>query len=153
MKDREHDASGRTLLFEGANGQHGSGLAPTAEAVEKILDGIFIDAGIALELQLGTQSRMAAIHIAEYVKRKGHSASACDIRFGLDPIGACAVSGSSRYAWPEIVAAVTGAIKGLAGIGFKGRFAVGDGRAIHDAGGSEVQELGVGLAAGAAYRR
>jgi methylmalonyl-CoA mutase len=153
LHDLENGASGLTLVFAGANGAHGFGLEPTAEAVEKILDGIFIDAGIALELQLGTQSRMAAIHIAEYVKRKGPSASACDIRFGLDPIGACAVSGSSLYAWPEIVAAVTGAIKGLAGIGFKGRFAVADGRVIHDAGGSEVQELAFVLAAGVAYLR
>ena len=153
LHDLENGASGLTLVFAGANGAHGFGLEPTAEAVEKILDGIFIDAGIALELQLGTQSRMAAIHIAEYVKRKGLSPSACDIRFGLDPIGACAVSGSSLYAWPEIVAAVTSAIKGLAGIRFKGRFAVADGRVIHDAGGSEVQELAFVLAAGVAYLR
>src|SRR5438477_231305 len=126
---------------------------PAAGAVEKILDGVFIDAGIALEVQVGTQSRMAAIHVAEYVKRKGLSPAACDIRFGLDPIGACAVWGSSLYAWPEIVAAVTGAIKGLAGIGFQGPFAVADGRVIHDAGGSEVQELAFVLAAGVAYLR
>ncbi|HEX9360243.1 MAG TPA: methylmalonyl-CoA mutase subunit beta, partial [Bradyrhizobium sp.] len=153
LHDLENGASGLTLVFAGANGAHGFGLEPTAEAVAKILDGIFIDAGIALELQLGTQSRMAAIHLAEYVKRQGLSPSACDIRFGLDPIGACAVSGSSLYAWPEIVTAVTGAIKGLAEIGFKGPFAVADGRAIHDAGGSEVQELAFVLAAAVAYLR
>ena len=153
LHDLENGASGLTLVFAGANGACGFGLGPTAEAVEKILDGVFIDAGIALELQVGTQSRMAAIHVAEYVKRKGLSPAACDIRFGLDPIGACAVWGSSLYAWPEIVAAVTGAIKGLAGIGFKGPFAVADGRVIHDAGGSEVQELAFVLAAGVAYMR
>ena len=153
LHDLENGASGLTLIFGGANGAHGFGLEPTAEAVEKILDGVFIDAGIALELQLGTQSRMAAMNVAEYVKRKGLSAAACHVRFGLDPIGACAVSGSSLYAWPEIVAAVTGAIKGLAGIGFKGPFAVADGRVIHDAGGSEVQELAFVLAAGVAYLR
>ena len=153
LHDLENGASGLTLVFAGANGAHGFGLEPTAEAVEKILDGIFIDAGIALELQLGTPSRMAAIHVAEYVKRKGLSPSACDIRFGLDPIGACAVSGSSVYAWPEIVAAVTGAIKGLAGMRFKGPFAAADGRVIHDAGGSEAQELAFVLAAGVAYLR
>ncbi|HET7125106.1 MAG TPA: methylmalonyl-CoA mutase subunit beta [Bradyrhizobium sp.] len=153
LHDLENGASGLTLVFAGANGAHGFGLEPTAEAVEKILDGVFIDAGIALELQLGTQSRMAAIHVAEYVKRKGLSPAACDIRFGLDPIGACAVAGSSLYAWPEIVAAVSAGIKGLAGIGFKGPFAVADGRVIHDAGGSEVQELAFALAAGVAYMR
>jgi len=153
LHDLENGASGLALVFAGANDACGFGLEPTAEAVEKILDGVFIDAGIALEVQVGTQSRMAAIHVAEYVKRKGLSRAACDIRFGLDPIGACAVSGSSLYAWPEIVAAVTGAIKGLAGIGFKGPFAVADGRVIHDAGGSEVQELAFVLAAGVAYMR
>jgi methylmalonyl-CoA mutase len=140
-------------LENGANGAYGFGLEPTAEAIEKVLEGVFIDAGISIELQVGPQSRMAAIHLAEYVKRKGVSPAACDIRFGLDPIGACAVWGSSPYAWPEIVPAVTGAITGLAAMGFRGPFAVADGRVIHDAGGSEVQELAFVLAAGLAYLR
>jgi methylmalonyl-CoA mutase len=153
LHDLENGANGLTLVFAGANGAHGFGLEPSAEAIEKVLDGIFIDAGIALELQIGPQSRMAAIHVAEYIKRRGLDAAACNIRFGLDPIGACAVWGSSPYAWPEIVPGVSGAIKGLAGSGFKGPFAVADGRVIHDAGGSEVQELAFVLAVGVAYLR
>ena len=96
---------------------------------------------------------MAAIHVAEYIKRKGIDPAACDIRFGLDPLGACAVWGSSPYSWSEIVPAVTSAIKGLAALGFKGPLAAADGRVIHDAGGSEVQELAFVLAAGVAYLR
>jgi methylmalonyl-CoA mutase len=153
LQDLENGANGLTLVFAGANGAHGFGLDPSAEAIEKVLDGVFIDAGIGIELQIGPQSRMAAIHIAEYVKRKGLNPAACDIRFGLDPLGACAVWGSSPYAWAEIVPAVTGAIKGLAAMGFKGPFAAADGRVIHDAGGSEVQELAFVLAAGVAYLR
>jgi methylmalonyl-CoA mutase len=153
LHDLEDGANGLTLVFAGANGAYGFGLEPTAEALEKVLDGVFIDAGIAIELQVGPQSRMAAIHVAEYVKRKGLDPSACDIRFGLDPIGACAAWGSSPYSWPEIVPAVTGAIKGLAAMGFKGSFAVADGRVVHDAGGSEVQELAFVLAAGVQYLR
>src|ERR1700681_4954157 len=153
LHDLENGANGLTLVFAGANGTYGFGLEPTAEAIEKVLDGVFIDAGIAIELQIVPQSRMAAIHLAEYVKRKGLSPAACEVRFGLDPIGGCAVWGSSPYAWPEIVPAVTGAIKGLAGLGFKGPFAVADGRVIHDAGGSEVQELAFLLATGVGYLR
>jgi methylmalonyl-CoA mutase len=153
LHDLENGATGLALVFAGANGAHGFGLAPSAEAVEKVLDGVFVDAGISIELQVGPQSRMAAIHVAEYVKGRGLDPAACNIRFGLDPIGACAVWGSSPYTWPEIVPAVTGAIRGLAGMGFKGPFAVADGRAIHDAGGSEVQELAFVLAAGVAYLR
>src|SRR5882762_4792969 len=153
LHDLENGATGLTLVFAGANGAYGLGLEPTAEAVEKVLDRVFIDAGIAIELQIGPQSRTAAIHVAEYVKRKGLNPAACDIRFGLDPIGACAVWGSSPYAWPEIVPAVTGAIKGLTSLGFKGPFAPADGRVIHDAGGSEVQELAFVLATSVAYLR
>jgi len=151
--DLENGATGLTLVFAGANGAYGFGLESTAEAIEQVLDGIYLDAGIAIELQIGPQSRMAAIHVAEYVKRKGLSPAACDVRFGLDPLGACAVWGSSPYSWPEIVPAVTGAIKGLVALGFKGPFAAADGRVIHDAGGSEVQELAFVLASGVAYLR
>jgi methylmalonyl-CoA mutase len=153
LHDLENGATGLTLVFAGASGAYGFGLNPTAEAIEKVLDGVFIDAGIAIELQIGPQSRMAAIHLAEYVQRKGASPAACDIRFGLDPIAACAAWGSSPYSWPEIVPAVTGAIKGLAAMGFKGPFAAADGRVIHDAGGSEAQELAFVLASAVAYLR
>jgi methylmalonyl-CoA mutase len=153
LHDLQNGATGLTLVFAGANGAHGFGLGPSAEAIEKVLDGILLDAGISIELQIGPQSRMAAIHLAEYLKRKRVVAAACNIRFGLDPIGACAVWGSSPYAWPEIVPAVTGAIKGLVAMGFEGPFAVADGRVIHDAGGSEVQELAFVLATGVAYLR
>jgi methylmalonyl-CoA mutase len=153
LDDLENGASGLTLVFAGANGAYGFGLNPTAEAIEKVLEDVFIDASIAIELQIGPQSRMAAIHLAEYVQRNGISPAACDIRFGLDPIGACAAWGSSPYSWPEIVPAVTGAIKGLAGIGFKGPFAAADGRVVHDAGGSEAQELAFVLASAVAYLR
>ena len=153
LHDLENGATGLTLVFAGANGAHGYGLEPTAEAIAKVLDGVFVDAGIAIELQVGPQSRMAAIHLAEYIKRRGLAPDACDTRFGLDPLGACAVWGSSPYSWQEIVPAVTGGIKGLAALGFKGPFAPADGRVIHDAGGSEVQELAFVLAAGVVYLR
>src|SRR5260370_23459955 len=77
LHDLENGATGLTLVFAGANGAHGFGLEPSAEAIEKVLGGGFIDAGIGIELHIGPQSRMAAIHIAEYVKRKGLTPAAC----------------------------------------------------------------------------
>ena len=153
LHDLENGATGLTLVFAGANGAYGFGLEPTAVAVAQILDGIYLDAGIGIELQIGPQSRMAAIHVAEYIQRKGIDPAACNIRFGLDPLGACAVWGSSPDSWSEIVPAVSSAIKGLAALGFRGPLAAADGRVIHDAGGSEVQELAFVLAAGVAYLR
>jgi methylmalonyl-CoA mutase len=153
LHDLENGATGLTLVFAGANGAYGFGLDPSAEAIENLLDGILLDAGIALDLQIGPQSRMAAIHVAELVKRKGFSPATCDIRFGLDPLGACAVWGSSPYEWGEIVPAVTSAVKGLAALGFRSPIVAADGRVVHDAGGSEAQELAFALAAGVAYLR
>ncbi|MET4255740.1 methylmalonyl-CoA mutase [Bradyrhizobium sp. S3.12.5] len=153
LTDLENGATGISLVFAGSNGSHGFGLEPTADAVAKALKDIHLDAGIGIELQVGPQSRMAAIHVAEYVKSNGIDPAACDIRFGLDPLAACAVWGHSPYTWEEIVPAVTSGIKGLAALGFKGPFASADGRVIHDAGGSEVQELAFVLACGAAYLR
>jgi len=153
LHDLENGATGLTLVFAGACGAHGFGLEPSAQAIEQVLDGIYLDAGIGIELQIGQQSRMAAGHVAEYIKRRGLDPTACDIRFGLDPLGSRVVSGSSPNSWAEIVTAVTSVVKDLAAMGFKGRLAAADGRVIHDAGGSEVQELAYVLAAGVAYLR
>ena len=146
LHDLDNGASGLTLVFTDANGAHGFGLPPTAEAVAKVLDGVFLDAGISIELQIGQQSRAVALHIADYIRTKGIDPAACNIRFGLDPLGACAVSGSSSTSWAEIVPGLTGAANDLAATGFEGPFIVADGRVIHDAGGSEAQELAFVLA-------
>src|SRR5207253_11018128 len=144
---------GLTLVFAGANGARGFGLEASAETIEALLEGIILDAGIAVELNFGPQSRMAPIHLVEFIKQRDIDIRSCDIRFGLDPIGTWAVWGSSAFDWSEITATVTGVIKFLTTQGFKGPFAAADGRVIHDAGGSEVQELAFVLAVGVAYLR
>ena len=153
LHDLENGATGLALVFAGANSAHGFGLEPSAAALEKLLEGIIIHAGVSIELQVGPQSRMAATYLAEYITRKGIDPAACDIRFGLDPLGACAAWGSSPYTWREIVVAITSGIKAPAAMGFRGPFAAADGQVIHDAGGSEVQELAFVLASGIAYLR
>lgn len=153
LHDLENGATGLALVFAGANGAYGFGLEPTAEAVAKVLDGVFLDAGIGIELQVGPQSRMATIQVAEYIKSRGIDPSACDIRFGLDPLGAATAWGRSPFTWNEIAPALTNAVRGLAALGFKGPFVAADGRVIHNAGGSEVQELAFVLASGVAYLR
>jgi methylmalonyl-CoA mutase len=153
LHDLENGATGLTLVFAASNGARGFGLEPTADTIATVLDGIFIDAGISIELNVGPQSRMAAIHLAEYITAKDIDPAKCNIRFGLDPLGACAVWGSSAYNWWEIAPAMTNAVKKLTTAGFKGPFVVADGRVIHDAGGSEVQELAYVLATMVSYLR
>ena len=153
LHDLENGATGLTLVFAGANGARGFGLKATDENIATLFDGIFLDAGIGIELNIGPESRMAATYLADYIKTRGLDPAECDIRFGLDPIGACAVWGSSAHDWKEIAPAVTGTIATLRDAGFKGPFAVADGRVVHDAGGSEAQELAYVLGVAVLYLR
>ncbi|SDI26107.1 heterodimeric methylmalonyl-CoA mutase small subunit [Bradyrhizobium sp. Rc2d] len=151
LEDLEYGATGLALVFAGANCSRGFGLDQTPDAVAKALEDVHLDAGIGIELQIGTHGRKAAIHVAEHVKSLGLDPAVCDIRFGLDPLGTCALRGCSPYTWDEIARTVSSSIKGLVTLGFRGPFAVSDGRIVHDAGGSEVQELTFVLACGVAY--
>jgi methylmalonyl-CoA mutase len=151
--DLENGATGLTLVFAGSVGARGYGLPSSKDAIATILDGVHLDAGIGLELQLAPQSRDAVQQIVELVTSRGTDPAKCDIRFGMDPLSACAAWGSSPYSWDEIAPVVAGAAKGLAAAGFKGPFVVADGRVIHDAGGSEAQELAYVLGCGVAYLR
>jgi methylmalonyl-CoA mutase len=153
LHDLENGATGLALVFAGAGDARGFGLNPSADGVAQVLDGIHLDAGIGIELLIGESSRMAAMQVAEHIKRRGLDPTACDVRFGLDPLGSRAVSGSSPNDWAEIVAATASTVRDLAATGFKRRLVVADGRAIHDAGGSEAQELAYVLASGTAYLR
>jgi methylmalonyl-CoA mutase len=153
ITELENGASGLTLVFAGANGAAGFGLDPSPEAIRQTLDGIFLDAGIALEFQIGPQSRLAPLHMLALLQEKAIAANACDIRFGFDPIGATAVWGSSPYSWDEIAPALANAAGAVAAQGFKARAVVADGRLIHDAGGSEAQELAFVLAVAVTYLR
>jgi methylmalonyl-CoA mutase len=153
LTDLENGATGLSLIFAGARGARGFGLAPTADAIAKALDGIHLDAGIAIELQLGAPSRAAAALFAEFIRQQGVSPAACDVRYGLDPIGDAAAGGSSTVGAAEIAGSVTGTVNALRAAGFEGPFVVADGGVIHDAGGSEVQELAFVLACGVAYLR
>ena len=151
--DLENGATGLSLIFAGACGSRDFGLQPTADAMTKVLRGVHLDAGITIELLFGPQSHTAPALLAEFIKQNGISPAACDIRFGLDPIGDAAVSGRSTVDATEIASSVTGTVNDLRAASFKGPFVVADGSVVHDAGGSEVQELAFALACGVAYLR
>ena len=87
------------------------------------------------------------------LRRRGVPAGAANIRFGFDPLGSMAAAGVAVTSWGETAARSARSIAELAGAGFKGPFLVADGRAIHNAGGSEAQELGFVLAVATAYLR
>ncbi len=153
LTDLENGANGLALTFAGGNGAHGFGLEPSAAALERALEGIYLDAGIAIEFQIGPQTRDMPQHFSDLLARRGIARNNVNARFGFDPIGAAAVWGNSPFTWSEIAKFFGPSVAQFATLGFRGPYAVADGRVIHDAGGSEAQELAFVLAVGVAYLR
>jgi methylmalonyl-CoA mutase len=152
LHDLENGATGLVLVFAGAVGANGYGTSPDKAALARVLDGVQLAARISLELQISPPAKDAAAHLAAIVKERGNAPDATDIRFGLDPLGAMA-TGWSIAGWPEIAPYFAAMVKDLAGQGFRGPFAVADGRVVHNAGGSETQELAYVLAVAVSYLR
>jgi methylmalonyl-CoA mutase len=153
LDDLTNGAGGVTLVFQGAIGDYGYALPATGAAISATLDEVLLDAGIAVDLDLGRPSKDAAGLLATLVKARGLSPQSVAIRFGFNPLGAIAVTGERPKPWSDIATNFTNLISDLAGQGFAGPFAVADGRVIHAAGGSEAQELAFALAGGVAYLR
>jgi len=150
LHDLENGATGLTLVFAGAVGAHGYGIA--ASDVARVLDGVLLDAA-AIELDLGPQADAAVNGIVSAVQARGIAPAATDIRFGLDPLGAIVVRGASATAWNDQTQHFSGLVGALRHQGFRGPFAAADARPVHAAGGSEAQELAYALAAAVAYLR
>jgi len=153
LDDLMNGASGETLVFQGAIGDYGSALPATGAAISAALDNIYLDAGVAIDLDLSMPSKDAAGLLASLVKARGLGPKDCTIRFGFGPLGGMALNGHSPLPWKDIAPIFAGLVSDLAGQGFAGPFAVADGRVIHAAGGSEAQELAFALASAVAYLR
>jgi methylmalonyl-CoA mutase len=151
--DRDNGATGLSLVLAGSTGAYGYGMAAGDAVIARALDSIALDAaGMALELDTGPWGEDVGRGVASMVRRHGVPASAANIRFGFDPIGAMATIGAAASS-SETATRLGARVAELAGAGFKGPFAVADGRPIHNAGGSEAQELGYALAAATFYLR
>src|SRR5262249_29249173 len=154
LHDLENGATGLSLIFAGAIGAYGYGLPVSEATIARALEGIHLDAGIALDVDPGPHMQEAARLLAAVVKPRGVPPAAIQIRFGFDPIGAAAAVGNaSPLPRGGLVPMFSAAISELAAQGFRGPFAAVDGRAIHNAGGSEAQELAYALAAAVEYLR
>ncbi len=147
LEDLENGATGLTLVFAGSLNANGYGLDASPATLERLLDGIQLDAGITVDFNLSPATRAAVQLFVDLVKSRKLSPAAVDLRSSLNPIGGLAASGASPMPWSELSKNLAGMIRGLAAQGYRGPFAVADGRIIHNAGGSEAQELAFSLAA------
>jgi methylmalonyl-CoA mutase len=153
LHDLENGANGLQLVFAGALGAHSYGLDASVTTLARVLDGVVLDAGIAVELDLSPKAKDAASVIAALVKNRSVAPAGVDIRFGFDPLGAMVAAGASPLAWNDLAPLLATLVGDLSGRGFNGPFAVADARVVHAAGGSEAHELAYALGVALAYLR
>jgi methylmalonyl-CoA mutase len=151
LRELNGGAGGLSLVFAGAVGAHGFGLPANEQAIARALEGFDFSAGAALELDLSPQAGVAL----DAMLAKGFASPhrSAGLRIGHDPIGAMAGGANAALPWTEEAPHFARRLAALAGDGFGGKLAVADGRIIHNAGGSEAQELAFVLAAALAYLR
>jgi methylmalonyl-CoA mutase len=155
LDDLENGATGLALVLAGAPAAHGYGVvARSADDLQRLLEKVTLDF-IPLRIETAPfAGRPVATMMMDVVARAKADTSSLAIDFGLDPVGDMTRTGRALLPWPELSSRAAGTASDLAAKGFdSARFLRADGRAVHDAGGSEAQELAFALASGIAYLR
>jgi methylmalonyl-CoA mutase len=151
LRELNAGASGLSVVFADAAGAYGFGLPAGEQAIARALEGFDFDAGAALELDVSPQA--GAVLDAMLAKGFASSHGGAGIRIGHDPIGAIAIGANASRPWTDEAPHFARRLAALARDDFRGKLAVADGRIIHNAGGSEAQELAFVLATALAYLR
>lgn len=154
LMDLENGATGLDIEFQGGPGARGFGI-PDAEpaTLQRLFDGVMLDAGISIALNPVLGRGNAGETLATLIEAKGIDPAKVDLRINYQALSTLAVRGSAAAAWPEMESGFAKVVRGLMDRGFRRHLVLADGRPIHDAGGSEAQELAFAIASGLAYLR
>ena len=154
IHELENGANGLEIEFAGGPGTRGFGLIDAApETLKRLFDGIFVDAGISIALHPVIGRGNAGETLAALIEQRRVDPAKVDLRFNYQALSTMAVRGRAPAPWSEMAKPFAGVVGGLMKRGFRGPFVLADGRAVHDAGGSEVQELAFALSLAVAYLR
>jgi methylmalonyl-CoA mutase len=153
LHELENGATGLTLVCAGSLNANGYGIGGSAETLKRVLDGIFLDAGVTIDFNVSPETRDIVRHFAALVKSQGVKPASVNMLGSLNPIGGMAAAGGTNQPWSELSKTFAGFAGELVGHGFRGPFAAADGRIVHNACGSETQELAFVIASAVAYLR
>jgi methylmalonyl-CoA mutase len=147
LHDLENGATALQFEFAGGPGARGFGL-PDAnpDTMARAFAGIIFDAGVPIALHPVVGRGNAGETLANLIEAGGFDPAKADIHFNYQALTTMAVRGTAPAPWREMAKPFAGVVRGLMARGFKGPFVLADGRAVHDAGGSEAQELAFALA-------
>ncbi len=154
LHELENGATGLEIEFADGPGARGFGVKDaTPDTLKRLFDGVFFDAGISIALNPVIGRENAGENFAALIEALGVDPAKLDVRFNYQALSTMAVRGSAPAIWAEITKPFAQIVGGLMKRGFRGPFVLADGRPVHDAGGSEAQELAFALSLAVAYLR
>jgi methylmalonyl-CoA mutase len=152
--DLQNGATGLQLVFAGSGGDYGFALPDASEdTIAQVLDDVFLETGITIELDLSAATRDAPGKVADLIEKRGIDAALTNVVFGLNPLGAVISGALAAEDWPSTARKFARCVRSLADRGFKNSLCVANARSVHAAGGTEVQELAFALASALTYLR
>ncbi len=135
-----------------AAGEHGV-VARSSVDIERVLKGMKLDLA-ALALEATGASATQGVELAALLAAAvGRQSTAAQVAFNVDPIGALARTGALPGSTDEEMAQAASFARDVAGEFPKATALRADSRPVHEAGGTEVQELAYLVASGAEYVR
>ena len=154
LHDLENGASGLEVEFQGGPGARGFGVVDgSPETLKRLFDGVILDAGISISIHPVLGRGNAGEGLADLIESRRIDPAKVDLRINYKALSTLAVRGSAASEWREMERPFAKVVSGLIGRGLGGPFVLADGRPVHDAGGSEGQELAFALALAVAYLR
>lgn len=154
LVDLDGGASGLALRFAGAPAARGAGVAiNTLADLEAALDRVMLDL-IPLRIEAAPYlGRHTAALVAALVEARKLKPADVAIDFGLDPVGDIVRTGASPLPADAQLDRLADTVRDLTARGYRRTLVRVDARPVHEAGGSQVEELAYALATGVYYLR
>lgn len=144
VEDIEGGATGLAMVFEGAPNAFGYGLPARPESLAAVLHNVNVN-NIYLRVDVHPASRASVDWLIELIRRKKVDPARLSLSFGIDPAAIFAGNGSLRMSIEALQASMPPSLANFFGMGIPAVLLEADGRVVHNAGGTEAQELGVML--------
>jgi methylmalonyl-CoA mutase len=145
-------ANAISLVFEGAPGAHGFGLPSAPASIAAILDGVSLD-GLHIRIENHPHSRASADWLGDYLRTRKANFGKMHLSLGIDPASILASTGRLKMSIEALEASLPQSLAGFFAAGVPGVLLEADGRAYHNAGATEAQELGAVLSVATAHLR
>jgi methylmalonyl-CoA mutase len=152
LEDVANGATGLALVFAGAPNAFGFGLRPEPDTLAQVLDGVQLTrTHVRIDVHPGSRSTIN--WMADLLAAKRVDPARLSLSFGIDPAAYFASAGKLRMSLEALQASMPQSLAHFFALGVPGILLEGDGRAYHNAGATEAQELGALTATAVFYLR